>query len=495
MTSSPNLQPAIGRLPIVGPIAKQVYRSLKGRSPSSSSSSYRGARSAGFESERGPAEVPANVKVAVVGSFTDADLPADLSSFVKNGVCIDWRNNTPMEMDAYSLYLGLKASEELLGRSMRTERQTLVEAVLQRMNDCGGFWIHGAWSGSQREIHMRFTAAAIRLMIEAHLDGFDISVPQIASALKRHLEFAEQLPGGLWFLHDSFEVAGTDLVHPFHPIKNTAFGSAVENCVVLNTHLDTLVTIMHALRRVNFIDPDKQFFLDQLDAGVSALRAVLRPATGLSWRLFDQVDCVARHRLFSTFRSRTFVNRALRRLLIDIYFPLRQRIRSLMPAFVFKDGYIERDISLVGIGFEYHLVNISDLSRFVAEAVQSGFVQDTKLIDDCGSLIDQGLEYCVRGSYWHYLMAKTTENTRSILLCETIIARLACREQPVPQHWVRAYCDIRRALPPSPALLGYDPVICTKGRAEKQTATADVVTMFNGVQLTADYETGVFSFQ
>ena len=76
-----------------------------------------------------------------------------------------------MEMDAYSIYLALKAIELSTGSSLQALKKRLADAVVRRMDQCGGFWRHGAWTGSELEIHMRFTAAAIRLLVEAAQDN------------------------------------------------------------------------------------------------------------------------------------------------------------------------------------------------------------------------------------------------------------------------------------------------------------------------------------
>lgn len=401
---------------------------------------------------------PDHIELSVVGSFVKARLPDDIELFVKDGICVDRRNGTPMEMDAYSLYLGLKALENVSGRSYETERGVLVRAVLKRMNDCDGFWAHGAWTGSPNEIHMRFTAAAIRLLIEAHVDGIGVSKSQVLLALKRHLGFSEQLGQGTWFLHDSLELPHAELEH-HRRTDNYAFGSSAENCMVLNTHVDTLVTIMHTLRRVDVDKADRVALLSSLASGIDALKYVLDSPKTAAWIAFSRVDSRLRDALFLTYGYSGTFSRTVQSLIKRKYFPVRKRIRARLPMFVFSDGYLERDISLAGTNFEYHLVNLYDLSRLIAEADEAGLSLDKDVMSRCETLIDTGLDYCIRTHYWKYLIASTAETTRAILICEVIVARTRKLGLRTPKHWIRAYCEIRLILPRTPALFSYDPVI------------------------------------
>ncbi|TYL87176.1 hypothetical protein [Bradyrhizobium cytisi] len=429
-------------------------------------------------------------RVSVVGSFVGATLPLDIGSFVRDGVCVDPRNHTPMEMDAYSLYLALKALEQLHGVSFRKERTLLARAVMQRMLDCDGFWSHGAWTGSPREVHMRFTAAAIRLLTEAQADDLGVPAQLILDGLKRHLGYSEKLTEGTWFLHDSLEVSETQVAHPYTVSSNRAFGSSPLNCLVLNTHADTLLTILYVLTRAKDVGEQARLSLmPMLTSGLAALKLVLQTRTGISWRIFSSFDSTVRTALFRTYKSDSSFNRLIKKLILRLYFPLRHRLRSRLPAFAFPDGYTERDISLLGTAFEYHLVNLYDLSRLTVELKRHVQMHDPELIRLCETLIDRGLDYAIRGQYWNYLIAAAAENTRPILLCETIIARLdSLGDLPPPDHWIKAYCQIRRLLPPTPALLGYDPVVVQfSNQKHADSRGTDIVLLHSGKRLEIDY--------
>lgn len=399
-------------------------------------------------------------KVTILGSCLEAVLPRDFALFFRDDVLIARKNNTPMEIDGYNLYLALKALEKHNGADFRCERTTIVDAVVNRLEACRGLWKHGWWTGSEKEVHMRFTSAAIRLLVEAFKDGLVADRSIIPSALKRHLAFSEPLDSGRWFLHDSLEMTETGIAYPPRHLSNKAWGSSQSNHLVLNTHLDTLVTLLYVLQNVELGEADRQFFLAQLESGTASLKLVLRANESRGWRVFESIDSYMRHLLFRSFASPFVVWRVTRKALLKLYFPLRYRIRSRLHGFVFSDGYLERDVGLDGRNCEYHLVNVWDLAKFLVQAKTSGLVRDEGLLRQCGDLVDRGIDYAVGASYWFYLVEGMRRNGQANELCEAIIARLrVTSDAAIPEQWISAYCRIRQRLSPSPAILGYDPLV------------------------------------
>lgn len=425
--------------------------------------SYRGVRAAPetLHAARHQAET------SIVGSFLVRTLPRDLPSLLHKGILVDPRNGWPMEMDAYSAYLALKAIEKGTGEDLATERKILCDAILRRMGQCNGFWSHGAWTGSDREIHMRFTAAAIRLLLEAWEDGLVEDRTVIIGALKKHLAYCEALERGTWFLHDSLEQVSTGVPYPRRRSINQAFGSSTANNLALNTHLDTISTVINVLHRFPLLDAEQDYFSAAVVSGMAALEFVLDAPPPLSWRLFSPCDSAIRSFLFRSSGSRGGLAKLTNKicgLIYKAYFPLRQRIRSRLPFFLFSDGYIERDIALSGTSFEYHLVNVYDLARLLLQIEEADPSCDRAFLQKYETIIDRGLDYAARSAYRHFLLESARRNARPILLCEAILARLATMQGHVPPHWVSAYCAIRRQLPPSPAIQGYDPFIVTDAR-------------------------------
>jgi len=401
---------------------------------------------------------PVQARVSIVGSFQSADLPGELDQFFRDGVLVDRRNGTPMEMDAYSLYLGLKAIEARSGADLDQQRRRLVEAVLSRLRAKDGFWAHGAWTGKDNEVHMRFTAAAIRLLVEAQRDGLPPLPETIVGALKKHLSYSERLPSGVWFYHDSLEVPGLS-DHYRNANRFHAWGGSRENCLVLNTHLDTIATVLHVLDHVEMSEQDRAWFVAQVNQGLASLAMVLDDKPSLLWAVLGPIDALVRMILFRTMLRFPKLGGKLNRVASKTYYRARLFLKQRSPRFALFDGYIERDIGLGGTAFEYHLVNIYDLARFLNQARISRFAVDARLLDSCAKLVDRGIDHAVRSAYRDCWRETFKTNCRATLLCETILARLATLPAgEVPRHWVSAYCEVRRKLPPTPALMGYDPL-------------------------------------
>jgi hypothetical protein len=400
----------------------------------------------------------ARVRTTIVGSFSSAELPAELDQFFRDGVLVDRRNGTPMEMDAYSVYLAFKAIEARSGSNLGPERRRIVEAVLARLRAKDGFWAHGAWTGSDQEVHMRFTAAAIRLLVEAFGDGLLSEPALIVETLKKHLSYSERLPGGIWFYHDSLEVPGRS-DHYRNANRFHAWGGSTENCLVLNTHLDTIATILHVLNRVEMSTEDRAWFSDQVNLGLAALSTVLGAKPSLLWAVLGPIDAFVRMLVFRTTPRYPKLGGLLHRAALKTYYPARLFLKRRVPRLALFGGYLERDIGLLGTAFEYHLVNVYDLARFLNQVQVSGHPVDDRLLRRCGDLVDRGIDHAVRSAYADYWRKTLAANGRGTLLCEAILARLATLPAgPVPQHWVAGYCEVRRALPPTAALLGYDPL-------------------------------------
>jgi hypothetical protein len=401
---------------------------------------------------------PARALVTVVGSFLGADLPGELDQFFRDGILVDRRNGTPMEMDAYSLYLALKAIEARSGADLSGHKRRLLDAVLARLRAKDGFWAHGAWTGKDNEVHMRFTAAAIRLLVEALGDKLLAAPEVIVAALKKHLSFSERLPSGVWFYHDSLEVPGLS-DHYRDANRFHAWGGSKENCLVLNTHLDTIATVLHVLDHVEMSEQDRAWFIAQVNQGLAALGTVLDDKPSLLWAVLGPVDALVRMILFRTNLRFPKLGGKLHRVALKTYYRARLYLKRRWPRFALFDGYIERDIGLGGTAFEYHLVNIYDLARFLNQARISRFAVDASLLDRCGKLVDRGIDHAVRSAYRDCWRETLETNCRATLLCETILARLATLPAgPVSQHWISGYCEVRRRLPPTPALMGYDPL-------------------------------------
>jgi hypothetical protein len=411
----------------------------------------------------------------MVGGWVQLRLPEEFDKLFLDEVLIDPRTGTPFEMDGYSAFLALKAIEIKAGASFRQERTRLLDAVIRRLDDVEPPFSHGAFTGSAREVHMRMTAAAVRLLGEAFTEGLLSSLEPLVRAVRYLFSFSDRLSVGTWFLHDSLEVAATGIPYPARRTKNKAWGSSLENNLVLNTHLDTLTTGIHILPLLPV--NDASWLTENIESGITALKAVL-DTRAFIWRVVSPIDSLARSFIFHTY-GRNF--RGAYRLRRAIEFILG-RFRSRWPSFVMKDGYLERDIGLLDKNYGYHLVNIYDLTRFAHKLRTSVFSYNMELIGKCELIADRGIDYAIDGPYWRYV-ARTDK--MAMLLCEAILSRLSYLSDEVPpQNWIRAYCDVRRRVAPTPALLGYDPLIGRiGGEISAGSQREDLITLVDGRRL------------
>jgi hypothetical protein len=435
----------------------------------------------------------ASITVNPIGTFLPISIPDGLSELYLDGVLNDRRNDTTMEMDGYSIYLALKAVDWTRPGGFAGERKRIIDALLTRMSQCDGFFSHGAWTGSPEEIHFRFTATAVRLLLEGWQDGL-CRLEDLRSVLDKHVSYAENLPIGLWFLHDSLELAETRALDPSRPTHNHAWGSSLKNCMVLNTHLDTLATLVHCLTRGVIPEAETAVYLDRARSALDALRAVFERNQSPAWKVFSFFDSRFRDVVFflallpasSRERAREGLARIVR---------LRRYIRSKIFGFRFSDGYLERDISFPGTYFEYHIVNLYDLARVICEVRESGALHTGGWpIDDWIAIVDRALDYACRVPYYFELMSSTEETGRAIYVCEAILLRLSFdgKFKP-PQSWVTTYCAIRRRVPPSAAILGYDPFIVSQSKFE--LGDIEKVKLRDGRLLIVDIPAVKFFFQ
>jgi hypothetical protein len=408
----------------------------------------------------------ASITVNPIGTFLPISIPDGLSELYLGGVLNDRRNDTTMEMDGYSIYLALKALDWTRPGGFASERKQIIDALLTRMSQCDGFFSHGAWTGSTEEIHFRFTAAAVRLLLEGWQDGL-CRLEDLRGVLDKHVSYFETLPIGLWFLHDSLELAETRALDPSRPTSNHAWGSSLKNCMVLNTHLDTLATLVHCLNRGVIPEAKAAPYLDRVRSALDALQAVLEQNKSLNWKVFSFFDSRFRDIVFLLALLPTSSKEKARESLTRVV-RLRRYIRSKMFGFRFNDGYLERDISFPGTYFEYHIVNLYDLARVICEVKENGVLRNGRWpIDDWIAILDRALDYACRAPYSFELKSSTKETGRAIYVCEGILLRLSFDDKfKPPQSWVTTYCVIRRRVPPSAAILGYDPFIVKQSKVE-----------------------------
>lgn len=428
-------------------------------------------------------------QITVVGSFVKARIPESLDDFFKNGILIDQRNGKPMEMDGYSLYLGLKCADYQMHKDFSAERKLIVDAVVKRMKECAGFWQHGHWSEKENEIHLRFTAAAIRLLVQARVDGVYGDDDAIVGALKKHLSYHQNLDFGVWFLHDTLELSVAEQPHPSKPAKNKIWGKQGKNCLVLNTHIDTVATALDVLKHIPMSHEDRESIEQLLDSALTVLARVLDSDLSRKAKWFRCADSAVRSIFFKSFTAHdSKVKRMARGGFRKAYFYARKHLQLFFPLYAWPDGYIGRDIGPIGTNFEYHYVTACDLAKLMLHLQSWNRFRDEKMFARCGEIVDAALDYAINSSYRSYLLSSITEYARPVLLCETILARLATKkDKALPASWLEGYCAIRRLVAPSPALIGYDPWVVEDSRALSRQHGVDRGQLKDGSMYFIDY--------
>lgn len=386
-----------------------------------------------------------------------SDIPKDFPSFFRKGTAINPKYGKPFEHQIYGVYLALQALELRQDTDYSKLKTKIVNAVLARRKDCNGFWLHNQPPGPG-VIHFRSTSSAIRLLVEAYVDGLIHDENLIGISLRKHLSFSERLDnGGLWFYHDSLESFLSNSPDPRRMFKNTAWGSSTQNALVLNTHIDTLVTILHVLKWVNLPDDDRQVFAEFLEAGLNTLQYILTPLSGLMQASFQVFDSFARKQIFKCYKDCCFLGyRAWCKAFFLYYSRLRPYLKVKFPFFIYNDGFLERDLGRFGLSYIYHLVNTRDLAKLALQLDAHSLYAE--LSKSLRQIVIKGLQYTFSPSYFRYIEYSFTKRNDPILACEALFT-LFRREQLLSDIWIQRYISIRRRLPPTPALLGYDPVI------------------------------------
>jgi len=210
------------------------------------------------------------------------------------------------------------------------------------------------------ESHYRFHNAAMQLLEasleEARGDAVAGALTQAASVLSRCTDRTDL---GLWFFHDSLEqsVEMTDK-SGIRWVPSRELGKSPATKMILNSHVDAIVT----LDRYREVTGDDRY----AGAAASALGAArkilaLRPAEWLYRPLYRAIGLTL---LPAPEAARLSLPlRALRRFAREYVAPRLHRVKRRFPRMVMPGGLIERHLSRLHFGVNYHSVNVMDLVR------------------------------------------------------------------------------------------------------------------------------------
>ncbi|WOH38980.1 hypothetical protein RI844_07100 [Thalassotalea fonticola] len=370
----------------------------------------------------------------------------EIEDFFDKENIIDPRNGTLMEMDALSLY----CIAEFESRPEIQER--VIKAVFANLkaSRTKQFWCHNPWNCN--EIHLRFTSSAIRLLlIDSTCSGQHFSYEMKENLLLKHLSYNEKLSRGTWFLHDSVEAS--DMDYPSPHILNRKLGSSEGNMLILNTHIDTLITclIYNREKKSNIINNKVNEGLIALDFFIEGSKNIPKPIQAL--------EHVCRKLMFSLIGKKKLTQRLLGRVIKELYyFRLRLFLKKKWNFYFFDDGYTERDLCLKVPNFEYHLVNIWDISRFLNWVLlDKTYSNNLKNLDLLKSILLKGLDYALSDDFFQILKRSSVSDAMLSQLLETII--LTARLGLIKEKYITTFFHYRGEVAPSPGLLGFDPVI------------------------------------
>jgi len=268
------------------------------------------------------------------------------------------------ELDAYGLYVSLTGLEQATGKIFYSLlKRQLLFSVISRQSEDGG-WYHGEWTDLM-ESHYRFHNGAMLLMTAALREKPDDIV---SKALERAAHYisshTDNTDLGLWFLHDSLE-EDADMMRKLCEqtgatwIPARTLGKSPTNKMILNTHLDTIVT----LEQYRDVSSDNQY-TEQVTSARAAARALLalRPAEPLYRIMYRGIRLTLLPKPEA--RKLPVIVRAIKRLTWKYITPkLLPRVKRTYPRLVMPGGFIERHLSMPHYDINYHPVNILDLTR------------------------------------------------------------------------------------------------------------------------------------
>jgi hypothetical protein len=362
------------------------------------------------------------------------------------------------ELDAYGLHTIMSGLELATGKMIYSlMKRQLVYSVITRQSEDGG-WYHGEWT-DRMESHYRFHNGAM-LLLEAALrerpdELTSKSLEQAAHFISRTTDKTDL---GLWFLHDSLE-ENEDMMRDLCKqtgstwIPARTLGKSPTNKLILNTHLDTLVS----LEQYSDVTGDNRY-AEQITSALAAARGILalRPAETLYRVVYQAIQLT----LLPTAEAEKLpaVVRALKRISWKYLIPQLHRIKRLYPRLVMPGGLIERHLSMPHYDINYHPVNILDLTRLwrcfpdenLGKTIENavGAVSNSSLLKYWAEAKPRHFSLVVWVESLYHLSTLKQDPSYRRLLAEGIITLV----------------DTGLGLPPS--LLGTDPeAVCVKDRA------------------------------
>lgn len=379
--------------------------------------------------------------VTVLGSCTVIQYPQDIERFFNDENLVDVRHGCRMEMDVLPLYFiaELHKDDELMRR--------LETGLLKNLQDSGGdLWKCGMWG--HNEIHLRFTSVALRYMI---LNKQAFSEALVEACMQNHMAHHDNAFGGIWFYHDSIETFKQNYYRTWN--GKSCGNASPNNMLIINTHLDTLITLLVAQKcDIAFTDRDQV-----IDKALRALEQYFKETICVPW-IGSQVDSFFRMLLIKNTGKSNLISRILIQLVDRVYYrKIRFFFKKRFNVRRFSNGFLERDLRLNGPSLDYHIVNLWDMSRLLLWLNYNKIVLKSVSEELFSSALD-GLKYCYEStSYRCFLKKLSIKKGVSNELLEAVAIQFALGRR---DDWLaKLYLDWRAFAPPSIGILGSDRTI------------------------------------
>jgi hypothetical protein len=394
--------------------------------------------------------------IFMLSSHTAFRGPGDVYAYLIHGHVyenrFDFRRNRKIcsELEAYSLYLALHGLEGATSKELyRLLKQQIVYSVIARQARDGA-WHHGEWTDLM-ESHYRFHNAAM-LLLEAALE--EAPAVALGNALKKAAsvlsEGTDRTSIGLWFFHDSLEhsVEMTEK-SGIRWIPSRELGKSPATKMILNSHLDAIV----ALDRYREVSADSQYS-EHVASALSAARTLLalRPAESLYRALYWAIGLTLLPAQEAVRLSLPL--RVVKRLTRDWVIPRLHRIKRRFPRMVMPGGLIERHLSRLHFGTNYHSVNLADLVR-----VRRRFPRE-----DFGSVVEDAINAVTRTSLLRFWVDVKQKQALGYWVEALYQACTLMREGVYRRHLAEAMiCASDAGLGMPPSLLGAHPEVVKPG--------------------------------
>ena len=385
------------------------------------------------------------MKVTVLGSCTVIGFPYDLERFFDGNYLVDPRNGLLMEMDAWSLWcLAQKYNDQGL-------QERIYKGLLTNLSDSStNFWSNGMWGFD--EVHLRFTSTALRLIV-FEIDYFSRDLTK--QLLARHVSFHDEIGNGLWFFHDSIEYNHQSFYPKWTGIN---FGnSSPHNMLILNTHLDTLTTLLVANYRGIRNIPEQGDTETLIRKGLDCADDYFDKSE-VANKVLSALDSIIRAVITKHYSGSSLISRLIRSALYRVYYKkIRLSFKKYKLIKQWRDGFWERDLRLQGPSLEYHVVNIWDAARLLLW-MKINHIQHPRLESNLRETTSKAIKFCANsGSYENHMRVISKDKGISNELLEALVILSALGYYDT--NFNALYIKWRKMAPPSPGIMGIDPII------------------------------------